>query len=301
VKQEAGFISGKDGFVQELAWLFEIIKDGVPAVLSDITNSVRYGDVCLLGGDDPYPIEVKSNSSRRNQRGKRQAAKLAELQRFLEEDVAIDFRGSPYVRRVETSTLDNDCLEHMNLCIQSARPGGYSIFCPEPGLVYAAIDGHIDLSIIFDNKNMEQSSLFFLNDEKTEKRWVPYLPFVNSIRDTNALFDFVAGNMILLVLVDAAYLCKQLTMPGWKVSMIKHPTMIIRFEHENGDTFAASQQFYGRLGFEFMSLKSFVEHYKSWISSIQKGIFSEPEGVIIEGEDLEALKAELTKAPLYFA
>lgn len=300
VKPEAGFISGKDGFADELWWLIEAIKHGVPAVLSDITNSVRYGDVCLLGGPDPYPFEVKSHPSRRNQRGKRQAAKLAELQKFLEEDVAVDFRGSPYVRREATEMDSNCCIEQMNQCIQSARPGGYSICCPEPGLIYAAIDGDIDLSLIFDNKDMEQSSLFILNIEKSEKRWVPYLPFVNGIRDTNVLFDFILGNMSLLVLVDAAYLCKQLAMPGWKVSMIEHPTMIILFEHESGGTFASSKQFYGRFGFEFMSLRWFVEHQKSTLPKSLSDMQELKSGAIIEMEQLEALDQMIKNAPGYF-
>jgi hypothetical protein len=299
VKPEAGFISGKDGFVEELGWLLEAIKHGVPAVLSDITNTVRYGDVCLLGGPDPHPFEVKSHSSRRNQRSKRQAAKLTELQNFLEKDIAMDFRGSPYIMREESSTAASDCIEIMNLCIQSARPGGYSICCPEPGLIYVAIDGDIDLSLVFDNRNIEQSSLFILNSEKTDKRWVPYLPFINSIRDTNALFDFVVGNMTLLVLVDAAYLCKHLSIPGWKISMIQHPTMIILFEHESGGTFASSTQFYGRLGFEFMSLKWYIEHHKTTVPRLFSRM--ELQSATITMEDLEALDAMFKNTPRYFS
>jgi len=36
------------------------MKHNVPALLADLTNSVRHGDICLMGGSDPYLLEVKA-------------------------------------------------------------------------------------------------------------------------------------------------------------------------------------------------------------------------------------------------
>lgn len=60
-KQSGGFISDKSGHETEVTWLEKAISYGVPAVLCDITNVLRYGDICLLGDKDPLPIEIKSS------------------------------------------------------------------------------------------------------------------------------------------------------------------------------------------------------------------------------------------------
>src|SRR6266481_3773758 len=75
VKQHAGFLSGKVGFAEELRALETITNTGMPCVLTDLTNSLRYGDICILTGGDPYLIEVKTNK-RLNDRGKRQVADI---------------------------------------------------------------------------------------------------------------------------------------------------------------------------------------------------------------------------------
>src|SRR5690606_36143339 len=50
-KQTSGFLLDKSGIKAEWALLESAIFHGVPAVLADLTNTIRHGDVCLLGGD----------------------------------------------------------------------------------------------------------------------------------------------------------------------------------------------------------------------------------------------------------
>jgi hypothetical protein len=266
-KKEAGFVSGKVGLKHELATLLSAIKHNVPAVLSDITNIIRYGDVCLLGGNDPVPIEVKSRSGL-NQRGKRQAARLAKLEAFLENDYAANFRGMPEVRRMEFSLPHRDCIEDINLCIQTARQCGYNVVCPERGLQYIAFFGYPHLDEVLSHIQMAKPIIFNLNTDKMEKTWAPYLPFVNSIRDPDDLYDFIVGKLSLMVVVDAAVLCKRLAMPGWRASILDHPSVAILLEEvATSGKIAISSQFLGRLGYEFMSLDWFVENERT--STIQ--------------------------------
>ena len=51
------FLGGKAGLATELKCL-DISAAGIPAVLRDITNVLRYGDVCLLGASDPLLLAV---------------------------------------------------------------------------------------------------------------------------------------------------------------------------------------------------------------------------------------------------
>jgi hypothetical protein len=262
-RQDAGFISGKAGLANEIAFLLSAIEHRVPAVLSDITNIIRYGDICLLGGNDPVPMEVKSRP-RLNQRGKRQAARLAELEQFLENDYAASFRGVPEVRRTEYQVPHRDCVADLNACIQAARHDGWNVVCPERGLVYAAIFDGDCISEIFENLGMVRPWLLHLNGEKNRKTWTPYLPFVSTIRAPADLYDFVVGNLTLIVFVDLAVLCDRLAMPGWTVSLLDHPDQALLLEEaESGGKIGISAQFVGRLGYEFMSLDWFVEHERT--------------------------------------
>lgn len=260
VKPSVGFIGGKDGLRYELGMLLSAIEHKVPAVLSDITNIIRYGDVCLLGGPDPVPMEVKSRA-KLNQRGKRQSAKLNLLETFLKEDVATGFRGLPEMRRVAYGIPHRDCLDDLNACIQNARRDGWNAVCPEKGLAYmATFTGKLPEGF-FESLNMTWPIVFTPNGDKIDHAWAPYLPFTNSIRDPQDLYDFAAGNLYLVVAVDAAVVCDRLNVPGWKTSLIADPDRIILMEHlESGAKIAISTQFFGRLGLEFMSLDWFVEH-----------------------------------------
>jgi hypothetical protein len=262
-KQDAGFITGKSGLKYELALLLSAIQHRVPAVLCDITNTIRYGDICLLGGDDPVPMEVKSRAGVLNQRGKRQAARLAELEDFLKNDYAPGFRGVPEVRRVAYAIPHRDCIADMNACIQAARADGWNVVCPERGLIYVAMFGKGPIEKILGHMGMTKPVIFMLNTDKREKTWAPYLPFVNSIRGLGDLYDFVAGNLFLIVIVDAAVMCDRLAMPGWRVSLLDltDPAILLE-EIESGGKIVVSNQFIGRLGYEFMSLDWFVEHEK---------------------------------------
>ena len=258
-KPEAGFLSGKDGLVNEVALLFAALKRGVPAVLSDLTNVVRYGDVCLLGGNDPVCLESKS-SSRLNQRGKRQAERLKALDTFLATDRVEGFRGLPVVNRTAYAVPFRDCVDDINVCIAHARRDGFNVVCPERGLVYVAMFGRQPVEEVFAHLDLRMPVFFQLNLEKSEHNWAPYLPFVNTLRDVENLLDFVVGDLSLWVVIDAAFVCDQLAQSGWKVSWLDSPDHSILMEAEDGTVLVISHQFVGRLGLEFMSLDWFVRH-----------------------------------------
>ena len=82
VKETAGFIYGKEGIKAEIVLLKNAAKYNVPAVLCDLTNTLRHGDVCLLGSNDPYPIEVKT-SKKLDKRGEKQLKNIGEISGFF--------------------------------------------------------------------------------------------------------------------------------------------------------------------------------------------------------------------------
>jgi hypothetical protein len=75
VKQRAGFLSGKEGISIVIAFLEDFLEKKVPAILVDLTDTSRHGDICLLEGPDPVLIEVKAKTGL-DARGRRAARVL---------------------------------------------------------------------------------------------------------------------------------------------------------------------------------------------------------------------------------
>ena len=141
VKEPAGFMTEhrrlKPGFRREYRLLCSAIKHKVPAVLADVTNVVRLGDVCALGGREPLPIEVKS-SRNTNARTDRQAQQRQVLADFFANDGAEDFRGLGPVRRFALTSQEKNHEDRINECIAEALQTGWCEVQPEPGLTYVA-------------------------------------------------------------------------------------------------------------------------------------------------------------------
>ena len=287
-KPSAGFISGKSGLAAELGLLLSALDHKVPAVLSDITNSVRYGDLCLLGASDPHFVEVKSRRAL-NQRGERQAARLAQLEAFLATDFAEGFRGSPHVRRVDLGLTPRDRVEDFNLCLRSARADGYNLVCPERGLVYVATVPGARFDDVENKFPMTAPIVFQPNLELVTHNWAPYRPLTNSIRDLGDLYEVMVGNLHLVVIVDAAVICDRVAQPGWRVSMLDHRDASMLIEHgASGGKVVISRQLFGRLGYEFMSLDSFVDHAKQSVAEMLAAMEA-GDGVQVEIQPWEEL------------
>jgi hypothetical protein len=125
-KQDAGFIAGKVGLANEIAVLDELLNQRVPALLVDLTNTIRHGDICLMGKSDPYLIEVKA-SKNLDRRGKKQKRSLQKLRAFYETDRASGLRGFAEVRRRANETPERTYVDQLNGCIAEASENGYAV------------------------------------------------------------------------------------------------------------------------------------------------------------------------------
>lgn len=261
VKPSAGILGGKAGLAGEIACLLSALDHEVPAVLCDLTNTLRYGDVCLLGASDPCPIEVKSRPGL-NQRGKRQAAALKRLTDFLETDQADDFRLPGITRRVEIHPKERNYRDAMNACIAEAARAGFACVQPEPGLAYFAIYGRPPNGSFEVLLGGGVWVYLMLNEQKIAGTWAPYEPFTLSIRDAQHLLDFIEGRLSLIVAFDANALVKRMARPGWDVRFDGDATAAIQFRNpETGVLIGVSRPFISRIGFEFVA--------PSWIAESQ--------------------------------
>jgi hypothetical protein len=262
-KEAPGMLTGKVGLPGEISLLNEAIDRGIPAVLCDITNTLRYGDVCLLGAGDPYLIEVKS-SPKLNQRGKRQRAKLEKLHGFLDTDSAMGFRGATgEMRRSVLDVPERNHVEAINSCIVQALGSGRCVMKPEPGVTYVAIAGDAGFDQSIFSGIESPPTVFMLNSDKNDHSWAPYLPFILTIRAENHLLDFIEGRVFLVVCIEGQVLCGLMQHDGWLVQYNPGHDYAIQCFHPPSRAFCGvSGQFFARAAYEFASLHWMAETHR---------------------------------------
>jgi len=254
-KQDAGFILGKEGLVNEINLLESALKYSVPAILVDLTNTIRHGDACLLGGPDPYLIEVKS-SKKMNSRGKKQKRSLEKLHTFYETDECTDLRGFPKVQRRSNKMPEQTHIHVINGCIREAMNGGHAIRQPEHGLYYLVLteDGpHLEEALkTLGLKNAVWP--FFLNEHKAGRTWAPYFPFILSIDDADHLWNFIRGSLFIFVFVEMDALCKIALDEGCKATVDpNNGEYPLHIETPDGGSINISSHMLTRIGLEFVS------------------------------------------------
>ena len=281
VKQDAGNLSGKRGMAAELSVLEDALNHRVPAILCDLTNTLRFGGICLLGASDPFPIEVKSNR-RLNQRGKRQQAKLEELRSFLEKDYANDFRGQKGpTRRVVSGELSYHT-EALNSAISLAHSEGYATRSPEDGFSFVCINTEYvsdkgKIEGVFDGLDLDAPEVFDLNSFKNGYGWAFYLPFMLTIRDPDHLLDFLEGRIYILVFIDGKALAKRFEEEGWAVRYKPNEKYSFQCLHrDTGAYYGVSSQFIARAAFEFLSFDSIVSTQKVFPTHLEEISKQEP-------------------------
>jgi hypothetical protein len=169
-KQDAGFLLGKIGLANEINVVETMLQKSVPALLTDLTNTIRYGDVCVMVGADPILIEVKS-SKNMDKRGKRQKRELEQLHQFYRTDKADNWRGMGSARRVEFGGGDEKTyVDLLQSTISTALQNGYSVAEPEPGLYYMVFaEGAPAVSDVLGTLSFRKPWFFFLNTMKNER------------------------------------------------------------------------------------------------------------------------------------
>jgi hypothetical protein len=222
-KQSAGFLSDKVGMTTEIAWLEFVLEKNIPALLVDLTDTIRHGDVCLMGEPDPFLIEVKVGS-KVDRRGRRQKRDLAKLREFFENDRAEGLRGAANIRRMAPPTPGRDYVEELNGSIAEAMKNGHAVRTPEAGLYYIVMASMVtsdgpEVDEILDSLKLKKPWIFQLNEFKIERAWAPYYSFILSIADKDHLWAFIRGDVYILVIIEQDRLCQIAREKGYDATL----------------------------------------------------------------------------------
>ncbi|WP_175038040.1 hypothetical protein [Burkholderia contaminans] len=256
-KEVAGFLTGKSGFRREWKLLNWGISMGVPVVLSDLTNIVRHGDICALGGADPVPVEVKS-SSNRNSRTARQDQQRQALAEFYANDGAALFRGMANVRRIEIRDARYSHVDALNHCMHDSVTEGFATISPEPGLRYVAIS---DLTLR-DRIGAYATRATLARQLTPTENWLPCYPFTLTMSTANQL-RFILGDTAVVVLMDLSHMKALYEQRGVHATAVMDGVSSFQIctdpANLDGGVVRISEVFFARVALEFQSLTWFVD------------------------------------------
>ena len=259
VRQDSGFISGSAGFENEIDALRRLVEAGYPCVLCDLTNTIRYGDICIMVQSDPILIEVKSSGTR-DRRRTRQLRNLKTLQEFFKTDASSGLRGFSSIYRIAVQNEPYSFEKDLNECIDESYERNYVLKSPEPGVCYIAISGDVQLEDIFRQVNLAEPLLFSLNEVKRTRAWSPYYPFTLLIRSERALYDFMLGRLFIMVLLDVAVIRDLVRSLGWTPKFDLEADYPVWATRDGGEEQAGvSRHLLARVAMEALSLKWMVE------------------------------------------
>lgn len=266
LKQTSGRLAGKEGLTAELSVAFNAIAHGVPAILCDLTNCLRHGDVCLLGESDPVVIEVKS-SPNTNRRIDRQAEAISGLHEYLKTDQSNKLFGVTNLKRMALGIPEINYRSSIAPQIAQAKQKGFHHYSPENGLHMFALSGaNMDElgEVMF---RLNQPIVFLLNETKNAEAWGSYYPFVLSIDRPDELYAFLKGDVYLMVAIEFGVLESLAHEKGWKVVYRESEDYAFEFTEIGEDEketfrFTLSSHFLGRIAHELLSLQ--------WVMNFQE-------------------------------
>ena len=278
-KELPGHLTGKIGLTNELALILDAKKNGVPAVLADITNTIRHGDVCLLGASDPYLIEVKS-STNQNERASRQNEIIQTIHDYLAKDEGHDIRGASFLRRVAIHGEEINYVGELNAALEVAARDGVCIVDPEPGVRYIVTStlGKIDIPRFFEG--LVKPIVCTLNEAKNEQAWGCYLPFTLLIEGPELLYAFLKGDLYVMVAFDPSVLIRRYAERGLIIKFLDEPDWAYSIEQSGvPGTSKVSRAFFGRIAFEFISWDWVIEFHLSNVAKYAEFGTSENPGM----------------------
>jgi hypothetical protein len=269
VKEPPGFITGKKGASLEVKSLRMVIRRGIPAVLCDLTNTLRYGDIVYPSrGGAPNFIEVKSGKANEHSE---QMAKLRNVADYLRTDRGTGvYGGSQPIRRIELTRDFVSCHASLNNVINAAYrdPARFTSVQIESGLWYAAMlpndenhESRFDQIIAPILQQCSKPTFFYLNVHKDV--WSAHEPYTLSIHDVEHVLDFMEGSLSLFVILDLAVLSNELAKHDLEATFHQdqqHAVILrggIISEHGLHELHLGSHMFL-RIAMEFVSVSSFA-------------------------------------------
>jgi hypothetical protein len=259
--------------------LYALLKEGQRAILCDLTNALRYGDIVAEQFKLPFLIEVKT-SHNENARTSRQIKELGDMAQYLRSDETTGLYG--FTGTIKRIALPKRQKQYNHVLFEMINEARETDFCSrevERGLHFIVFRKFNEtLFEKYFGPKRQQIHLQVLNFAKYSGAWTPFLPFVISIENVEQCFSFAVGEFLIAVAVDFEQAARMAKRRGYvltpeKPSHVKVPnnedpnsgdwawwfTQINPSIGEKPEYFAVGPYMIGRVFFEFSSLKWLID------------------------------------------
>lgn len=193
-KESSGFLSGKKGTRFERKALRLAFAHGGVAIMNDLTNCLRHGDLTVPAGGFPFLLELKCGKGGNQDRANRQKERLEKLGRYFATDRITDWYHPGEIQRRAYHAPEINHAEELNNLIVEALESGRSHKRMEEGLHYLVEAPRPGTEPSYDTFGEIVSGfsgrpyVVFVNNLKQKNRG--YYPFGLSIKDPEHIYEF---------------------------------------------------------------------------------------------------------------
>jgi hypothetical protein len=265
-KESPGFISNKYGLRQEMRYLRYALKNGMVAILHDITSVLKYADLTLMTPAGPILVEAKS-SFNKNPRLQRQEDKTNQLVDYLKNDTTYDLynNGAGEMHRMALSGKQVDYAKEFNALLTRSyyNKKKFAFTKVEEGVVYCVAHPGFDgdkIPNVASKMRLENPFMFMLNDFKFIQQG--YYPFSLLFHNPEHYWRFLQGEFVVMVLIDYATIEKIAISNGYNVQRSEMAQMLFRFDSiaqgADATAFLISEHYFFRSFMEFVSVNGLI-------------------------------------------
>ena len=265
-KETPGFLSGKAGLKVELRFLRQLERHGFIAILNDLTNDLRYGDVTVVRDDGYYVMVEMKTSVHSNTRLDRQRNKLDRMAAYIDTGEAEDFftNSGALVKQTDIHSPERWNNEALNAVVQSAYEQGTAYMMAEEGVVYFATVRRTAESIDMlrdAGQQLRKTMIHVVNMDKYDN--MGHVPYCLVLQSPKSAYDFYDGALFIVVLVDIQVVVDKFAAEGIiaEVSNSEEYSLQITDTRNPDESARVSQlgpHLFGRLFMDFLSLEWLV-------------------------------------------
>jgi len=257
MKEAAGSLSRKMGSCLERKILRRVFEIGHIALLNDITNCLRFGDITVPKDGKLILFEAKS-SKRGTDRDHRQSAEAESLINFYATDYSERLYGRDLsTKRVGFRATEIHHRDKINNLVLSAIENENSFIEAEDGLFYLA-STNFDPQIVEDifNKCKGKPKAGLINCS-SETRF--YFPIILTIQNPETLYKFYDGQLSIIVIVDTGVIENKLLSHDLQISFIDNDDeWVAEISRNEISIIKIGSALWSRLYAEFVSLDWFL-------------------------------------------
>lgn len=262
-KQSPGFLTEKSGFRKEKQYFKFAFKNGIIAILNDLTSVLKYCDITLVTEDGYQSIEVKS-SNVRNARIERQENNAEKIFNYLIEDRTENLYGNQGTMiRLSLESEEKNYIQELNKLIEDSKLKKNSFKLVESGVFYFVSRefNKDEMDKNFKDAKLRIPYAFSLNQLKfTEQGYYPFSLIFNNPID---YLDFLNGNFVIMIFIDLEIIKK--VAKKYKYKLIESLDSDYPFEFESLKdnsaikSFKISHHLFFRSVLELVSVKWLLE------------------------------------------